>query len=244
MSVGHDNAGVDCESLASHDPFFHTARHDALEQLTQEIALTKPAVAVLGEGRMIGNVAVEPQSTEPPVSKIEVDLLAQSPLGANAEAVADDQHTHHQFGIDRRTTRLAVIRLEMPPDLRKVHKTIDLAKQVTVRDVPLKAEAVKQRLLHYAPLAHHRPNLLLQREQNQRPALRSSRVFQRNSSIPGVPARPFGGREPAQSGRRYRRGDWMLTLVRRLGLITRRGYAPRPSWGLRFSAARASASRS
>jgi hypothetical protein len=29
----------------------------------------------------------------------------------------------------------------------------------------------------------------------------------------------------------------MLTLVRRLRLITRRGYAPRPSLGLRFSAA-------
>jgi hypothetical protein len=49
--------------------------------------------------------------------------------------------------------------------------------------MPLKAEAVKQRLLHHPPLAHHRPNLLLQREQNQRPAPRSSRVFQRNSSI-------------------------------------------------------------
>src|ERR1700729_4003075 len=55
----------------SHNPFFHTARHDGLEELTQEIALTKPAVAVLGEGRMIGNVAVEPQSTEPPVRQIE-----------------------------------------------------------------------------------------------------------------------------------------------------------------------------
>ena len=73
MRVRHDNAGVDCESLASHDPFFHTARHNGLEELTQEIALTKPAVAVLGEGRMIGNVAVEPQSTEPAVRQIEVD---------------------------------------------------------------------------------------------------------------------------------------------------------------------------
>jgi hypothetical protein len=34
--------------------------------------------------------------------------------------------------------------------------------------VPLEAEAVKQRLLHHAPLSHHRPNLLLQREKNQR----------------------------------------------------------------------------
>ena len=64
MRVRHDNAGVDREGFASHDPFFHTARHHRLEQLAQEIALAETAVAVLGEGRMIGNVAVEPQSTE------------------------------------------------------------------------------------------------------------------------------------------------------------------------------------
>jgi hypothetical protein len=34
-----------------------------------------------------------------------VDLLARSTLNPNTEAVADDQHTHHQLGIDRRTTR-------------------------------------------------------------------------------------------------------------------------------------------
>jgi hypothetical protein len=66
---------------------------------------------------MIGDVAVEPQSTEPAVRQIEVDLLAQSTLGANAETVADDQHAHNQLGIDRRMARLAVIRLQMPPNL-------------------------------------------------------------------------------------------------------------------------------
>jgi len=56
-----------------------------------------------------GNVAVEPQPAEPPVGRIEVDLLAQQPLRANAEAIADNQHLDHQLGIDRRTSDLAVI---------------------------------------------------------------------------------------------------------------------------------------
>jgi hypothetical protein len=47
-----------------------------------------------------------------------------------------------------------------------------------VWDMPLKAEAVEQRLLHHLPLAHHRPNLLLPAEENQRPAPQSSGVFQ------------------------------------------------------------------
>ena len=117
MRVRHDNAGVDCESLASHDPFFHTARHDGLEELTQKIALTKPAVAVLGEGRMIGNVAVEPQPTKPAVSKIDVDLIAQPTLRTNAGAVADNQHAHHQLGIDRGPPDVAIVRPQVRPQL-------------------------------------------------------------------------------------------------------------------------------
>src|SRR5271166_5005309 len=44
--------------------------------------------------------------------------------------------------------------------------------------MPLEAEAVEQRLLHHPPLAHHRPNLLLPKEENQRQAPGSSGVFQ------------------------------------------------------------------
>jgi hypothetical protein len=64
-------------------------------------------------------------------------------------------------------------------NLGQVDKTVDLAQQVIVRDAPLKAEAVEQRLLHHPPFAHHRPNLLHPREENQRPAPQSSGVFQR-----------------------------------------------------------------
>ena len=46
----------------------------------QEIALAETAVAVLGKRRMIGDVAVEPQATEPAIGQIEVDLVAQPPL--------------------------------------------------------------------------------------------------------------------------------------------------------------------
>jgi hypothetical protein len=62
----------------------------------------------------------------------------------------------------------------MRPDLRKVDKPVDLAKQVIVRNMPLEAEAVEQRLLHHPPFAHHRPNLLHPEEENQRPAPQSA----------------------------------------------------------------------
>jgi hypothetical protein len=48
----------------AHQPLCHAALNDALEHITQEIALSEAAVAVLGKRRMIGDVAIEPQSTE------------------------------------------------------------------------------------------------------------------------------------------------------------------------------------
>jgi hypothetical protein len=76
MPVGHDHARFDRERFPANEPFLHAACHDGLEQLAQEVALAKPTVAVLREGRMVGNLAVEPQLAEPTVGQIEVDLVA------------------------------------------------------------------------------------------------------------------------------------------------------------------------
>ena len=43
----------------------------------------------------------------------------------------------------------------MRPNLRQIDKAIDLANEVTARDMTLKAKAIEQRLLHHSPFAHH-----------------------------------------------------------------------------------------
>jgi hypothetical protein len=65
-------------------------------------------VPVLGERRVVGHLAVEPEPAEPSVREVEVDLLAQPLLRADAEAVADDQDQDHQLGIDRRPPEMAI----------------------------------------------------------------------------------------------------------------------------------------
>src|SRR6202046_67054 len=89
-------------------------------------------------------------------------------------------------------TRLAIVRLQTRSNLRKVDEPVDPAKQVIVGDMPLKAEAVEQRLLHHPPLAHHRPNLPRPSKRNQRTAPRSSGVFQRNRRIADIADRGLG----------------------------------------------------
>jgi hypothetical protein len=176
-------AYVDCKGLASHDPFLHAARHHRLEQLAQQIALAKTTVAVLGKRRMIWNIAIEPQSTKPAIGQIEMDLLAQPTLRTNAQAVADDEHPDHQLGIDRGPPDVAIVGTQVCANLGQVDEPVDLSQQMIVGHMPLKAEAVEQRLLHHPPLAHHRPNLLHPGEGNQRSAHRSRGVFQHNWRI-------------------------------------------------------------
>jgi hypothetical protein len=72
---------------------------------------------VLREGGMIGDIAIEPEPAEPPVRQIEVDLFAEAPFGADAEAIPDDQYADHQLGINRWSSQRAVERREVAAQL-------------------------------------------------------------------------------------------------------------------------------
>jgi hypothetical protein len=72
-------------------------------------------------------------------------------------------------------------------NLGQVEEPVDLAQQMIVRDMPLKAEAVEQRLLHHPPLAHHRPNLLRPGEEKSAPGARIKQSFSTQSVDPSRP---------------------------------------------------------
>jgi len=55
---------------------------------------------VLGERRVVGHLVLQSQSAEPPMRQVQVDFLAQPPLGPDAEAITHDQHANQQPGID------------------------------------------------------------------------------------------------------------------------------------------------
>ena len=105
--------------------FGNTAGHDALEQVSKELAVPDPAVAVLREGRVIGDRIGEIEATEPPVGQIEMDFLAQAAFGTDAQAVTDDQHADHQFRIDRGPTHHTVESGQFPPQLAQFDKPVD-----------------------------------------------------------------------------------------------------------------------
>jgi hypothetical protein len=57
MSVGHDHAGIDGEAIAADQTFDHAPPNHRLEQLAQQVSVAEPAVARLGESRVIGHIA-------------------------------------------------------------------------------------------------------------------------------------------------------------------------------------------
>ena len=124
---------------------------------------------------MVGYIAVEPKTAEPPVGQIEMNLIAQPPLRADAEAVTHNQHPDHQFGIDRWSANGAVERRQLPPQFAKLHEPVDRAQQMVGRNVPFERELIEQRSLLDLPMPHH--DSVLSRRLNQRPSPRATEDF-------------------------------------------------------------------
>lgn len=74
-------------------------------------------------------------------------LFAQAPLGANAVAIAHDQHAGHQFRINRSTPDRAIEIGEVMAQVAQIETPINAAQKVIGWDVILKVEGAKQSLL-------------------------------------------------------------------------------------------------
>jgi hypothetical protein len=62
---------------------------------------------VLGERRVIRHRVFQTQPAEPAIRQVQVNFLAQPPLGPDAEAVTHDQHANQQLWINRGATGMA-----------------------------------------------------------------------------------------------------------------------------------------
>ena len=71
-------------------------------------------------------------------------FFAQAALGANPETVTDDQHADHQFWINRRTPRVAVVIGQMLPQVTEIKKPVNAAQKVILGNVFFEIEGVEQ----------------------------------------------------------------------------------------------------
>src|SRR4051812_49363695 len=101
---------------------------------------------------------------------MQFDFLAQSPLKADAIAVAHDQHPDHKLWINRRPADLAVegCQLLTKSSQQPRHHRIDPAQQMTSRNALFEVEQVeKLALIARLPTHHGKPPPLIASSQTE-----------------------------------------------------------------------------
>jgi hypothetical protein len=102
---------------------------------------------------------LQAEAAEPPICQIQMHFLAQPPLGSDAEAVADNEHPHHELAIDRRSTGMAIEGRKVFAKFVEIEESIDAAQQMSGRNVIVDVEEIKESFLTTPPRTHH-PDVL------------------------------------------------------------------------------------
>jgi len=112
---------------------------------------------------MVRHLAGQAEPAEPAIGQVQVHLIAQAPLRPNAHDISDNQHSHDQLWIDRRSTKMAVERAQLRPHPVNVEKPVDLSKHVIGRHMLVQIEVIEQ-LSRCCLRSHH--DRILQFPQN------------------------------------------------------------------------------
>ncbi len=139
---------------------------DALNAHLAAECLQRRSAVLRGHKQTIGErFAIKPETAEPAIGQIEVNLLAQTSLGPDGKAITDNQHSDHQFGSDRGPSDMAVISRQLSAHTAQVEKAIYLAQQVISRYLIFKAKVIKQPFRRCL-CTHHQTILLANHSEN------------------------------------------------------------------------------
>src|ERR1017187_3018138 len=108
-------------------------------------------------------------------------LFTQPSLRANSEAVAHQQHAHHQLGIHGRSPGVAIERCQVSAQMLQIQKSINTTQEVIGGNVVVEIERIKQWTLIAAAFTHHLvalPSQVLRSKTSK--TQRRSLVFQQN----------------------------------------------------------------
>ena len=91
-------AGISADLRAVHgqlstfqQPHLHTLLDDSLEKIEEERRLLKTAVPILGECRVMRNLLVEAEASEPAISQVHPDVLDRSAFTGDPVKVANQE---------------------------------------------------------------------------------------------------------------------------------------------------------
>ena len=74
---------------------------------------------------MVGDLVLDAQTTEPAVRQIDPNLCTDPSLRPDSKDVADEQHSDHEFRVDRRASGVPVERRKLLVDPAKIEHSIN-----------------------------------------------------------------------------------------------------------------------
>src|SRR5262249_19083059 len=143
--IGLHHAGVDREPFALDKTRVHARPNHTLEYLAEDVALAETAMPINRECRVIGNPVVELEPTEPAISKMQLDFLAELALRGDTVAVGDHQHPDHQLRINRGPAHLAVEGFKLVTKIGQYlrYGRIDPAQKMVIRNSIFQVEQIE-----------------------------------------------------------------------------------------------------
>src|SRR5208283_1471391 len=155
VGISLHNAGVDSKAFTSHQTLCHAAPNDTLKYVPEYVTLPESAMSILREAGVVGHLVLEPEPAEPAIGQVQMHFLAQTSLRTDPEAVAHQQHSHHQLGINGWSARMAIRRREMLAQIRQVEKPVNAPEQMLRGHMLIEVEGIKESVLVAAALSHH-----------------------------------------------------------------------------------------
>jgi hypothetical protein len=105
--------------------------------------------------RMIRQLVLDAEATEPAIGEVELHLAAEQAFRANGEHVADDEHPDHQHRINRGAADRRIVWRQLRANPGQVKNASKSANQMIVWDNLFEVERIEQLLLIPAAPPHH-----------------------------------------------------------------------------------------
>src|SRR5580765_6565855 len=146
VGIGSHHGSIHGKRLALDQASLDTATYDLLEHFSEHSGLAKASVPIRGEGQVVGNLGIEVQLREPPISPVHPYFIQQTPLAGNAVHVPDQQYPQQHLGINRWTTGRTVEALQPLAHEAEIDIAVQHPQQVIFWNLLFQAEVVEQRL--------------------------------------------------------------------------------------------------
>jgi hypothetical protein len=100
LGIGANLRTVHGEIDTLQKPNIHTLLDDSLEQFEKERRLLKTAVPILGECRVMWNLLIEAEASEPAISKVHPDILDETTLTGDSVQISDQKNAEQYLWIN------------------------------------------------------------------------------------------------------------------------------------------------